>query len=211
MATTLASFLPLVLPHAPGAPDIAAKQEILKAAIKFCDATRVWKAILSPIDIVAETATYAIPAPAGSQCVVVEEVYYDGTQITPKTPDQLKEQYANWMTKAGVPQFYFQLDPDNITLSPIPENALADGLVIRGALKPILSATTLPDMLFNQYADPIASGAIAALCAAPGKPWTNPEVAAFRAQLFQEAIDKTKTKVSKAFVRAPNRVRLRTF
>jgi hypothetical protein len=211
VSTALSAFLPFVLPHALGCPDFAAKQEILRAAIKFCEQTRAWKAVMDPVDIVAETATYAIPTPTGAQCVIVEEVYYDGIEITPKTPDQLKEHYPNWLTKTGTPQFYTQLDPDNLTLSPIPEDALADGLVVRGTFAPARTATVVPDLLFNQYVDAIADGAIAELCATPGKPWTNPETAAYRAGLFQRAIDSTKAQVAKAFTRAPNRVRLRTF
>jgi hypothetical protein len=171
----------------------------------------VWSEIPAAADIVADQASYAIPVPAGGQAVKLLEVYVDGQKITPKTPDQLAEQYANWITKTGTAEHYTQLNPDNLLLVPIPDAGITGGLVVRGTFKPARTATELPDLLFNDYADDITNGAVAALCAWPQKPWTNPKLAAVRAGLFQAGIDKTKTRVAKSFARAPTRVRLRTF
>lgn len=211
MATSLGDFLPYVLPQVPGCPDIAAKAEILRAAIRFCEETRTWKVLMSGVNVVAGTASYAIPVPSGAVLVLVEQAYVDGREITPQTVDVLKERYSNWLVVEGWPQWFTQLEPDRMTLVPKPTADYAAGLVVRGCYKPSRAASTVPDFLFERYAEVIGHGAAALLLATPGKAWTDAKAAAVQDALYQAGRDQARQEAGKAFGRARNRVRIHSF
>lgn len=222
---------PLVAPHVKGCPDLAIRQEVLRAAIQFCERTRAWKAVPPPVDIDAEVATYPVPTPCSASCVIVEQALYDGRELIAQTTDQLTARFGpRWMPtpmtsgalhlkrggtnvslSPGTPQYFTQLNPNFLVLVAPPATALRCGLIVRGSYRPDRASTTLPGFLWDQYADEIADLAIAALCAVPGLPWSNPEAAAYRAAQGEAAIGRVSRDASKNFSRAPSRVRLQSF
>jgi hypothetical protein len=206
MATALSAFLPYVLPHAPGIPKIAARQEVLRAAIRFCNETRVWRAVMPAVTIVGGTASYAIPVPTGGQVVTIESAKFNGDRIDPVSLDALEAGYPDWQTETSAEvQRYVQLDPDNLILHPVPLSSLTGGLVITASFKPTRTATTLPDLLFNEYADAIAAGALGLILAAQGKPWSNPQLAGYYSNQFGMAIGSASIQAAKSFTRTPLR------
>lgn len=204
----LGDFLPYVLPHVPGCPDIAARAEILRAAIRFCEQSKVWKVVQAGVDVVAGTASYAVPCPTGGKLALIQEAYFDGKPIKPKTPDDLRTYYgANWQAATGTPQWFTQLDPDNVILVPIPTADLTEGLVIEGVYKPARAAITVPDFLFERYADVIGHGAAAFLLATPKNVWFNAQAAAIQQDLFESGTAHARSEAAKGFGRARQRVR----
>jgi hypothetical protein len=201
--------MPLIMPYVAGVPQFAIRAEVVRAAIKFCEATGVWQETMTPIDVVAATATYAIPAPASAQNIQVEELYYKEKRINPVTTEELRAWHSDWMTETGTPYMFTQTDPDRIILVPTPEAADAEvgGLTGRVLYKPTMTATQIPDFLFNQYGFGIAAGAIHSLCAMPNRSWSNPGIAQYFGLQFRAAMNNAKIDASKAFSKAEKRVR----
>lgn len=205
MSQPIRNFLPYVLPHVPGAPDVACVQEIRKAAIEFCEQSKVWQSIMPAIGVTALTAEYAVPVPTDANSVMVMELYFRGSRLPPKYPDQLKDTMHNWFDQTGEPRWFTQLDQDNVRLIPIPAATESAVLRMRTAFKPTHEATTLPDILWTQYRNEIAQGAMGRLMLTPDKPWTNVELGAALLQQFDSAVSKAKVDAAKGFSRAPLR------
>jgi hypothetical protein len=201
-------WLPWVIPHAPGLPPIAARLNVLAAAIEFCERSRVWK--YTPAAFAAElgVGTYAIPCPDQADAVIVEAVRYNGEALIEKTPDQLGELYPDWRNETpDAPVYYTALDQDSFTVVPAPSVDLAGALAIDGAYKPDRDGTTLPAILYRNYLEGIASGALARILAAPNKPWSDPQGAMFHGHEFNTAIAEASGEAITGFSRAPVRVR----
>jgi hypothetical protein len=199
MATSLSSFLPYVLPHVPGCPKMAAKEEVLRACIEFCEKSLVWKNTPAAINVVSGTATYAISVPSGGQVVKLEALYHNGERLDPMTTRDLEGLYTDWTTETGTPLYYTQSVPTSVILVPEPDTSITSGLRFQGVYKPTRTATTVEDFLYNDYAEEIGAGAVARLLATHGKAWTNPEIAPWFIGRFNEGIRKASTKAGKNF------------
>lgn len=206
MAATLEQFLPYVEPHVLGAPIPGLLQEIRETLIEFCERTRVWKA-KDMLDIESGTAEYTLPDTPSTprNVVVVEEVYSNSHELKAKTLDDLKRQWHDWTTMTGTPVCYTQFAPTIITLVPVPNADLTDGLWIRACYRPARSATAVPDFLFEQYAKVIGHGAAARMLETDGRPYGNPKMSVFHAEQFERGIHKALTDAARGFTRAPLR------
>lgn len=202
MTTTVAlsSFLPYVLPHVPGCPTLAIRKEVTNAAIRFCELTEIWNEFAAAVNIVASTHTYTIPTPDNAQVDAVDEVWVNGAFVLPANRNELKLIYPNWNTASGATALYHtQINPDELRIIPIPTGNITNGLVVRATYKPIPDATTLPAILHTNYAEAIAAGAIAKICEAPGKSWSNPEKAKECMARFLAEIESAAVRARKSF------------
>lgn len=215
MTTTVSTsvFLPLVQPWVQGAPLKGIREEIARACVRFCEETLVWKEQAPPTSVVAGTHTYTIPtptvpSPTQAQVALLEEVYFDEFPLPPVTMYELRQWHTDWATAVGTPTRYTQENPNAIRLVPIPQtnDALTDGLTMRVAYKPIMTATLVPDFLFSQYGFAVAAGAIAALASMKGRAWYDPNIARFYMSKYHEGATAAKIDAAKSFTRAPRQV-----
>lgn len=204
--TELTKFLPWVLPHAPGAPEIACVQELRRAAVEFCQRAPVWRHEPSAVDVVANQSEYAIPLPTDAGCSKVLSASYNGKALDGVTVDRLAEE-EDWDTVTGTPSAYFMTDPDTVRLWPIPDEALTGGLKLRLSLMPSRTCSAVPSFLFAQYVDGISYGALERLLIAPGKSYSNPELAAYYGQQFDIETSSAAGRVAGGFTRAALRTR----
>lgn len=204
--TSLTEFRSYVALHAAGVPNPVIDREILESAIRFCTATRGWKQSVA-IDVVAGTAEYDLAAALTAGVPhVIDEAYHNHQKILARSPDQMREEYQEWATATGTPLYYTTLTPGTVRLAPIPAASLADGLTARITVKPSRSATELPDWLFEEYVDVIASGAIAVLKGNQGLPCFDAQAAMIHAELAGAGTRKAMTRIAKGLTRAPQRV-----
>jgi hypothetical protein len=203
--STLEDFLPYVRPHVSGLTAPMLTHEIRAAAIRFCERSRAWKGV-ETMDVVADQARYVAPVPEDARLAVLEEVYFNGQLLQPRALDEMKVRYSNWMAASGTPLFYTQYEPEALTLAPIPNLAIEDGLVMRAHYKPTREAKTLPDFLFDHYAPVIAAGALAELMMMPDLPCYNPQQAMAHQARFDLGADKANTQADRSFTRTARRV-----
>lgn len=218
MATSLTSFLPYVLPHVVGCTNMLAEQAVLSSCIEFCTQTLLVQE-LSTQTVTAGVVDYTVDVPASSVLVRVLGVIHEDSWLTPNSIENMRSGVAlrgdvgDSTATESTPRVYFQKTPtsEDITLYPVPVYTVANGLAVRAAFAPSRSASSVDDVLFNNWVEPIAAGAISRLMMIPGQPFSAPALAgAYRVQ-FDVATRKAAIVARSGQVAASSRVQLTHF
>lgn len=204
--TALTAFYDYVLPEVPGCEAELALQHIRRAAKDFYTRTRIKKVDLTGFSTVAGTATYALAGvPAGHVVSEMLRVARDGLPITPMNGEDRDSVYPGWEGKTDVPDYFYLLDSENLTLFATPDSAYA--ITLQASVAPSNAATTVDDWVFEQHQHTLTAGALASLLAIPKKPWTDPATAGYYAGLYRSAVPDALRKVSQGRARAALRTR----
>lgn len=194
---TWADFLPLVLPWAPGCPDILAEERLRQTAKDFFERSQVWRAWL-PITTIADQALYTPTLPTGARLVKLKECKVNDSPacvgVNPDSEDK------------GVPELAYTDDLVQVGLSPIPS---ADGTAVR--VRAVLAVTDaadgIDDALYAIYGGVIAAGALKSLCSMPDKPFTNQQTAEDKGGEYERAIARHASAKAKGNTSRPYRTR----
>lgn len=180
-------FLPDILPHCPGCPDLAAEDAARDAAEAFFDETYTWRVWSGGMVTQAGINDYTPFLPTGSRIVKLHEATLDGTPLD----------IAD--TRGGETGSAYKASTDLAVVTVGPD-APAPNQTLRALLSLSLtkSATGLVDILFDSYRMAIANGAIARLCREVDKPYSNPAKAASHEAMFQADIERFRWRKSRA-------------
>lgn len=177
-------FLPLVLPHCPGCPDLVAEDEIRNAAEEFFEKSYAWRYVTPAMVTVAGQTDYTPILPTGARMVKLHEGTLDGEPLE-------IEGVALGETGAA----YKLSLPDMSVIQIGPDAPAADrSIKAKVSLSVSKSATSLSNEMFDAYSSHIAWGAIARLCEHADKPYTNPEKSGTMLARFQDAISDARSK-----------------
>ncbi len=184
--TALTAWYDDVLPDLTGlTPGNAALKFIRDGAIALCERVNVWIIDHPPIDIVALTDTYALAPGANMEVVVPTHVMVNSVSVDPANEDDLDadlgDTWRNGNLVPGPAIAYLIPDEAHIRIVPQPDAGITGGLVMKVAVKPTVSASTVDDRLYNRQSYRNAVTAWAKHCAmlSPKKPYTNPNLAAY--------------------------------
>lgn len=151
------------------------------------------------------TERYALPIPSGTIAIEVVEAQLNGQDpVEPIAPGDLNRLYPQWRTRTGKLERHQLFDDGTIQVVRIPD--AAGVLSVQLALSLSAAASTIPDWIFNRYSEEIGAGAKVRLMRMPQKPWTNPQLAKYYQDIFDEACDNAKMRAAKGNSRAPLRV-----
>jgi hypothetical protein len=188
MSTALTAWVPL-LADLKFCPNPLITSEVLKACRRFCDKTRLWSEALTAINVVAGTTAYALTSTSGD-AVAVERAELNGEAIWPTSPQKEDLDSSTWRTDTtSEPTGYYVTEDLYIHLVDTPDTAITGGLTVWAWLKPLLTATTVPDWLWNSHADWIARGARANLLMLENCPWSDFKKAADFYAAFEERLN----------------------
>jgi hypothetical protein len=219
VATALTAFLPYVLPYALDCAPVVAQQALLKASIEFCDRTLVYSTV-APFDVTINQMDYPVTVPTGYRLAKVMGVMTAGRWLKSVTRDQVRDPVAWTGAAVGAesvptnnPNRFFQRDiaVPTVSLWPVPQATVAAGGVIRAAFSPLQTQTTVPDILFTNYYQAIADGALSHILAIAEQPFSNPKEAERRGMLFDAAMRNAQVQVRDGLVVAASSVRMRKF
>lgn len=200
------AFEPLVLSEVPMCPRTMVTKAVRDAAIEFCERSYVWK----------DTQEYPVGLDAeydfeGDSEAIVHRVdaakIVDGADLDIESPERCDELYPTWRAGAltGQPSVLTQTSPRSFILVPAPNADMI--LTLSVSLKPSKTSGYTEAWLHEEYEEAIAAGALARLLSMTNKTWTNPSAAATFAAVFKDRVAGGNMRMSKAFGRAPLRVR----
>lgn len=186
----LTDFLPYVLPFAPSLPEPTAIQYLRLAAITFCERARAWREV-QEVEVIGDDFEQ-VPIPSQAELLEIENIYFRQSSDA-SWAKLIAEPYAEIdqtlfdspITDNSRPKFYSQIEQDIFFILP-----RAQGVArISAFFKPSSVAEIVPDILYTKYASIIADGALMHILMLPEQPYTNPNMGALKAGVFNSYCD----------------------
>jgi len=183
----LSSFTPRIAYRVDGCPDITIEQAVLDSCIDFCERTHIIRQTLDPVTTVVGVKEVELDLPPGTRLANIIKVWVDDREIEATSEEEVGTPLAHVDSVPGVestnsvPAWYIESTPGSIRLFPGPDKAYT--VTVRAALKPSRAATSVDDILFENWMNAIVEGALARLYLMP-EVWANPGLAAASAKAF---------------------------
>lgn len=215
MSKSYEDFLDYVMPHVPGCTKEMAVLEIRNTTIEFCERTLILQRDHDPLSVVANQQDYDFEPPQGYLVHKVMKAFYKTRELTPLTPDQLTDVFAYRDSVAGEnatktePYRIYQKDERTFSLHPWPSETVENALTMRVALKPTRTSSNIEDVIFEDWLDAIAAGALVRLHLSPAKPYTLPNAAALNQQTYLAKTNEARQKAIRGHVRGNQQIKLR--
>lgn len=212
---TYEKFFPNILPEVPGAAETIVENAVRNSVIEFCEKSLILQRDHDPITLVEGLVDYDLDPPTGYLCVKVMKAWLENNPLDPMAPDFVREAavynrlFSSYQSANSTPRAYLQKDERTISVWSPPEKKYPNGLTLRVALKPTRASSEVEDLIFEDYAETIASGALSRLMMSAGKPYTNIEMAAVHKGLFQQGINMARQRATHGHVRSNLSVKLR--
>lgn len=191
----LTLFTPFVAPKVLGCTDPLIEEAVLNACIEFASKSCIVRQVTNDA-AVADLTEYDVDQPSMLRVNRIHDVFFKRTRLTPRAQHMITdavaaygESVAGKSAAAGLPCEWVSRDPAQATVSVYPAPALseADAITIVASMVPTISATRVPDVLYDDYARDIAAGAVAELMLVPAQPWSNPVLAGVYRRQFDAA------------------------
>lgn len=207
-------FLPDVMPFVHDVPEIVAVQAIRNACIEFCEETHYLQDSLDPINGVINQALYDLDANDNNYKVVeIMQAYYGDQLLIPKSQEQLNQIYrtSNWSNLSGNPYYYYRTRASEICLVTKPIISEANKLLVKAAVAPARSSSTVDAELFERFLETISHGARARLYNTPNQPYYDPKTAMEYTKRFNDEIADVRTRVYKGLTRTAVNIEFQRF
>lgn len=148
---TLSALHPYVVPHFPNVPEPAIDRAILDGAIQFCRDSLAWQESTDPIYVIAGVAEYDVEPVSNAEPIRVLAAV--------KAFEHLDRALlaGSDLTKIGEVMGFVQPVSRIVRLVSAPEEGAS--IVLRVAIEPKATATTLDDGLVRYWKEPIAAAA----------------------------------------------------
>lgn len=213
-------YLPLVMPHVPGCPEIMAERAVRSAIIEFCERTRCWRYIW---DVeMTHNGRAVLPFPFAT--VHEFETASWGDREAPLTPTQFSDidPTLRAMTPAsgGVPVYITQVEDNTVAVYPPADGTLHVTMFLKPMPDQMFVAHQFaiadyydqaPGFIFRQNAECIAHGAIARLMLTPKQEFTDLKLGQYHAEKFEAGITDKFSHNMTGQQRAPRRTRFSDF
>ena len=190
--------LEYVMPEVPGCPRTLVKREVREAAISLCQSSGIWREEMIKLGILEGIAIYEVDIPRDSKLVQVLSVRISDRNVIAKTSDWLdKHDSTDWRDLEGAARYYMMSTPVEMLLNRKPKESVEAALTATLSLKPSRSADTIPEFLYEDWINVIASGAKSKLMMIPNKTWSAPDHSAAESYEFKKGKGRAKTEANK--------------
>lgn len=207
------AFYDHILPELNGVTPGMVDLELRQVCIDFCEQTGIYTAEVTPINVVAGTASYALTTTEEeAEAYRIKAAWFDSRPLDYAPIDALNSYNQYWPSLTSTESYaYTQKQPDTVILFPKPDTALTGGLRVELILRPAQDSTGLIDWVATRYMRALAAGVKARLMAQPDRPWSRPDYAANYGAEYVSARSLAEVDVNRSFVRSALSVRPRPF
>jgi hypothetical protein len=213
----LDDFSPYVVPYAPGVTTPMFEQALLSTAYDFCNQTDIVQEVVAT-GVSDGVGEYYIEVPNEMLLGRVLGVFYGELPLKLVALTHVDIPFALRGAVDGVdpptntPTVAYQREPGAATiwLYPLPDRTDETLLTVRASFCPARNATQVPDVLFDNWVETIAAGAIAELMSIPGQPFSNPAAPQYRAR-YLSGVASARSEARKGRTLSSIRVRPRNF
>lgn len=169
------SFHSAVATHLPAAPTPTIDEAIVNAAIDFCTRTQLVVETVTADADVGEALVYFTPSSDDLNIRFISAVWYEQTQMSPVAEPYVytPNAFTGEGGATGPSRYFYAAESNFITVYPVPNANVTDAFTARVIVVPTRTATTLPDVLYDEWLTTIAAGARAYIKAIPGQPFSS--------------------------------------
>lgn len=206
------SFLPYVMPYVMGCPKPVARRAIVDAAIEFCEKSMLVQQTLDPFSVEQGQPTYDLYVDTHQLVFMPVQVWFKSALLKPQPSAQIanaqayRQDIPEQTLATGDPREYFSVEPNVIGLYPVPAADLANALTVRAAVRPKRGATQLADVLYDNWVETVADGALMRLHGTPGQAYSDEGQRAKRRGEFYAGLNRATIEASRG--RVPGELRV---
>lgn len=179
-------WLDHVQPHVPDCPSPMILQAVRQSCIEFCRSSKYLRVNLTPFNTIVGDDEYEIPIPTDTVVSAVLNVRCGDRLLGAARQEELDSEASYWRSIEGQPSRYIMPSEETIILNPVPQEIVP--VRILAAVRPSQTSGGVDEAIFERFLDATASGAIARLMAMPGVAWSNPQLAAYHADVFNSGV-----------------------
>ena len=205
---SLADFMEHVLPYVAGCSYPLAELHIRNVCVDFCTHAPVVQVRLDPIDVEEGRTEYDLDTPSGTVTTLILQAAYNERPLaiykTGDIADSLTE-------RPGEPLAIKQAAENLFTLDSVPQVDAPQAIRVLVATKPTRTASSVADVLLNDYAHDIAQGVVGRLMLIPGHEFSNPAIAPLYEMKYRAARTAARIRAEASFGATGDRVRPRRF
>jgi hypothetical protein len=189
------------------------KRAIRSAAIEFCRGSQIVQEIATT-NATANRGEYDVESPTQMQLDRVLQIFYNTTELVLVPTLEVRSALAMRGSVSGIDPVYntpttaYFKTPSGSTFSvyPIPAEDAANAFTVKASFAPTRAASQLPDILFDDWVEGIAAGAIAILQSTPAQSYTSPTAGTYR-MVFNDAMLRARSEARKGRVMASTRAK----
>lgn len=182
-----------LLAYTPGATRKVVRQELLNTLRDFFNDSYAWRSSHTQSVRAGRSKYYLSPVDAHTDVAGVLTVYVNGKELMPLP------EYVSYSTDPGTPRYFYCFAPDSIELFPTPDVDIARGLRIQSALVPNPNVKRVPAIAVTKFYNPILDGTLARMYAQPNKPYSSPQMAAAKQQLYKYGVARARAQARRGF------------
>lgn len=213
MATNITEFSKLVASDVLHCPDELLLFQTINTLIDFCDKTWLISKNLNfeidSIDIEEDINNYVDfdirEFVTDLKPFAVLDFKIDGVSYNFRR-ESVESNISDMQTVKYRSEKYFDF-VNNYILRVFEISANSSNLFVKLAFKPLRASTTVPDILYEDWLEPLLSGIKARLQSLPNKPWTDLESAQINYNTYRRGISRAKMIVNKGHTRNSTHVK----
>jgi len=199
----ISDLIPDVRVEIPAIPSFVAARQLLRATREFTEMTRTWRVNIS-VSTTTTVATVDLTPllPTATELVDIISIKNTagGAPLEPRTFIWLDKNTSDWRSDTDLNAKWYVLDSNNtIRLVPTPSTTVAAQYDVRVAVKPLLTATEIGDVVANKYDELLVHGALAKLYLIPSKPWTDAKLSTYHQALFLAGFSGARTEAAEEY------------
>ncbi len=174
-------------------PTVIIDEAIRDSAIEFADYTYCWREDIGLMRVRDGVDDYEFDTPSQGRLSHILYVSHSDVRVVPTTERTLDTMEDSWRTsEAATAEWYYLLNRDTIRLALTPTTTAARALQIIATWKPIIDATELDNVFYNDHLEAISHGALMRLYGMETEEWGDANASSIRRQLFDLAKRKEK-------------------
>lgn len=206
----LSELLDRVHDEFPAVPEPVALRALSDSFKEFCTRTHIWQEELPTIRARADRTQFELSPDTGTMVVALKEVRLDGERVPP-VATELPRILVNTLPSAAKPIAWTQIRPDLIDLVNATEEDVQLTAIAALTLTQGYTEYDLPDVLIDEWAEPLAAGAKARIVVQANQPWYAPDAAPEYRRQFYVAVNQAKRRAMSALGEADMQVQMRSW
>jgi hypothetical protein len=180
---TWAQFFPFIEPEVMGCPAALIEHHLRQAARDFCRRSKAWREWVDAVTADGVTNTFDYDLASGQELVAITRALINDRPLTVTAGRDLPDDWQETVPTLTWKDTLVHLTNEQYMVFPMPD--AADVLRLEMAFMPTQASTGIGDIVFDEWADELATGCKARLWAMKGHDWAATDLALDARQRFE--------------------------